>query len=133
MKTRYLTILTTLACLGFSVPAAAHDCTRHTDKTHKHCDTGGGGGDPIVYTAKLIDGAFTIDVGADSFAKGNELRSEEDLDMNRPDDEGDLEDRRQRPRTLLDPDAARRRHAQTPRLPAVAAVRKVSGLDPRGR
>ncbi len=37
MNTRYLAILATLAFLGFSVPAAAHDCDGHKDKTHKHC------------------------------------------------------------------------------------------------
>jgi hypothetical protein len=39
MKTRYLALLATLAFLGFSVLAAAHDCSRHAedDKDHKHC------------------------------------------------------------------------------------------------
>ncbi len=37
MKTRYLAILATLALLGFSVPAAAHDCDGHKNKEHKHC------------------------------------------------------------------------------------------------
>ncbi len=35
MKTRYFAMLTTLAFLGFSVPAAAHPCER--DPGHKHC------------------------------------------------------------------------------------------------
>ncbi len=35
MKTRYLAILATLAFLGFSVPAAAHDCEDHKNKDHK--------------------------------------------------------------------------------------------------
>ena len=46
MKTRYLTILTTLAFLGFAVPAVAHDCARHSDPNHKHCSGGGGTADP---------------------------------------------------------------------------------------
>ena len=37
MITRYLAILVTLAFLGFSGPAAAHDCSRHADQNHKHC------------------------------------------------------------------------------------------------
>ncbi len=44
MKTRYLAILATLACLGFSVPAATHECDGHKNKDHKHC-AGNGGGD----------------------------------------------------------------------------------------
>ncbi len=35
-----------------SAPAAAHDCSRHIDKTHKHCDVGGGG---TKYTVQLFD------------------------------------------------------------------------------
>ena len=56
MNTRYLAILATLAFLSFSVPAAAHDCSRHADPNHKHCG-GGDGGDPVTYTAEL-QGAF---------------------------------------------------------------------------
>ena len=41
MKTRYLALLTALAFLGFSVSAAAHDCSRHSDPNHKHCSGGG--------------------------------------------------------------------------------------------
>ncbi len=38
MKTRYLAILATLTFLGFSAPAAAHECSRHGEgSTHKHC------------------------------------------------------------------------------------------------
>jgi len=37
MKTRYLAILATLAFLGFSVPAAAHPCKHHDDKSDEHC------------------------------------------------------------------------------------------------
>ncbi len=54
MKTRYLAVLATLACLGFSVPAAAHECDGHKNKEHKHCPGngngggGGGGSDPAV-------------------------------------------------------------------------------------
>ncbi len=58
MKTRYLAILATLTFLGFSVPAAAHDCSRHNDPNHKHC-VGGGNGDPVTYTAEL-QGAFVF-------------------------------------------------------------------------
>jgi len=36
MKTRYLALLATLAFLGFSVPAAAHDCPPG-NPNHKHC------------------------------------------------------------------------------------------------
>ncbi len=43
-----------------SAPATAHDCARHNDQTHKHCDTGGDGEDPIVYTAELTAGAFVF-------------------------------------------------------------------------
>jgi hypothetical protein len=53
MKTRYLAILATLAFLGFSVPAIAHDCLRHTNPDHKHC-VGGGGGD---FTVEVFFGA----------------------------------------------------------------------------
>ena len=31
--------------VGWAItPAQAHDCTRHDDKSHKHCNGGGGGG-----------------------------------------------------------------------------------------
>ena len=38
MAFRYLSVLAALALWGFSVAAAAHDCSRHDDQTHKHCD-----------------------------------------------------------------------------------------------
>jgi hypothetical protein len=44
MKTRYLAVLATLACLGYSVPAAAHECDGHKNKDHKHCPGNGNGG-----------------------------------------------------------------------------------------
>ena len=46
MKIRYLTLLTALAFIGFSVPASAHDCARHSDPNHKHRSGGGGAVDP---------------------------------------------------------------------------------------
>jgi len=41
MKTRYLTILTTLAFLGFSVSVVAHPCKHHidTEPEHPHCNS----------------------------------------------------------------------------------------------
>ncbi len=53
MKTRYLATLATLVFLGFSVPAAAHDCGRHDDKTHKHC---GGDGPQTTFTVEVTAG-----------------------------------------------------------------------------
>lgn len=51
MVIRYLPVLVALAFWGFSVPAAAHDCSRHDDQTHRHCD----GDDPgSVYEVELI-------------------------------------------------------------------------------
>lgn len=61
MKTRYLAVLATLACLGFSVPAAAHECDGHKNKEHKHCPgSGNGGGDtntrmPVTVTFRCPD------------------------------------------------------------------------------
>jgi len=61
MNTRFLTILTTLAFLGFSVTVAAHPCYRAPG--HKHCDSDpGGGGSSVVYTAELIHGAFKFNI-----------------------------------------------------------------------
>jgi hypothetical protein len=61
MNTRFLTLLTTLAFLGFSVTVAAHPCDRAPG--HKHCDSDpGGGGSSVVYTAELIHGAFKFNV-----------------------------------------------------------------------
>lgn len=87
MKTRYLTMLTTLAFLGFSVSVTAHDCERHKDQTHKHCGGGGGGEGAIVYTAELT-GAFVFDVVVTPNSKENQLRSEENLEMVLPADAG---------------------------------------------
>lgn len=50
MATRYLAILAVLTSWGFCVPAAAHDCSRHDDVTHKHCD---GGDTQSVYKVEL--------------------------------------------------------------------------------
>ncbi len=54
MKTRYLTKLATLVFLGFSVPAAAHDCSRHNDQNHKHC--AGDEGPQTTYTVEVQAG-----------------------------------------------------------------------------
>ena len=68
-----------------SAPATAHDCARHNDQTHKHCDTGGDGEDPIVYTAELTAGAFVFaplnPVPVTPNQRENVLRSEEDLNL----------------------------------------------------
>lgn len=45
--------MATLVFLGFSVPAAAHDCSRHDDKTHKHC---GGDGPQTTFTVEMQAG-----------------------------------------------------------------------------
>ncbi len=58
-RTKFFGFLLPLAlavglAVGFmSVPAQAHDCSRHADKTHKHCDDVGGG---TTYTVQLFDG-----------------------------------------------------------------------------
>ncbi len=51
MKTRYLVILATLAFVGFSVPASAHNCSRHVETSHKHC---AGGGAETTYTVNMM-------------------------------------------------------------------------------
>ncbi len=73
MKTRYLALLATLAFLGFSVPAAAHKCSRHADQNHKHCVSDpapSGGGKAFLFeideTEFLICGGAT-DTTGDSF------------------------------------------------------------------
>jgi hypothetical protein len=75
-----LTLLTTLAFLGFSVTVAAHPCDRAPG--HKHCDSDpGGGGSSVVYTAELISGAFNFrteqgalgEVSVTPISMGNEL------------------------------------------------------------
>ncbi len=60
MKTRYLAILATLALLGFSVPAAAHECSRHGEgSTHKHCadpaPEPSGGGKALLFEINFGD------------------------------------------------------------------------------
>jgi hypothetical protein len=85
MKNRYLILLTTLTFLGFSAAAPAHDCSRHQDQNHKHCDSGGsGGGGAITYTAELTEGAFDFDVIVAPNSRENGLLSSEDLYMVRP-------------------------------------------------
>jgi hypothetical protein len=82
MNTRFLTVLTTLAFLGFSVSAFAGKVVKC--QTWPNCD-----GEPITYTAELT-GAFefnTVDVT--EVAEGD-LRSGEDLLMSRPGDYPDL-------------------------------------------
>ncbi len=57
MKTRYLAILATLAFLGFSVPAAAHDCIDHKNQDHKHCGADpapSGGGKALLFEIAAI-------------------------------------------------------------------------------
>ena len=61
MKTRILTVLTTLAFLGFSVSAfAGKDCV--DGDTRPKCNSGGGGDDhgdpPAQYCAELREGGF---------------------------------------------------------------------------
>jgi hypothetical protein len=67
MKIRYLILITTMAFLGFSVNAVAHNCDLHDDQSHKHCNKGPGGddGDSIVYTAELT-GAFEFNTLGDN-------------------------------------------------------------------
>lgn len=50
MANRYTLVLAALVLWSFSVPAAAHDCSRHSDPTHKHCDVGD---TQSVYTVEL--------------------------------------------------------------------------------
>ncbi len=73
MKTRYLAILATPAFLGFSVPAAAHECGRHSNPDHKHCagdPAPSGGGKAFLFeidgTESELCGGVTNPVG-DSF------------------------------------------------------------------
>ena len=68
MKTRYLALLATLAFLGFSVPAAAHDCDGHKDKTHKHCPGDptpepSGGGKALLFESAALCGGATNTTG----------------------------------------------------------------------
>ena len=56
MKTRYLAILATLTFLGFSVPAAAHDCADHKKQTG-HCAAEpepSGGGKALLFEIAAI-------------------------------------------------------------------------------
>ena len=85
MKTRYLALLATLAFLGFSVPAAAHDCGRHADQNHKHCVSApapSGGGKALLFKIANAETCEpVIDTGAASFGQvtwaGNVLWSPE--------------------------------------------------------
>jgi hypothetical protein len=79
-----MTILTTLALLGFSVTTAAHPCKHHDyDPLHEHCAPSGNG-DRIYYTAEL-SGAFVFGpVVVTPNKKKSSLHSNEDLDMVRP-------------------------------------------------
>jgi len=57
MKIRYVALLTALAIFGYSVPAAAHPCSRDQSPTHKHCDVE----DPqITYTVELMGRVFNF-------------------------------------------------------------------------
>ena len=73
MKTRYLAILATLAFLGFSVPAAAHECSRHADQSHKHCPDDpepapSGGNKAFLFEIASIETCEpVIDTGGESF------------------------------------------------------------------
>ena len=89
MKTRYLAILATLAFLGFSVPAAAHECSRHGDQTHKHCvadPAPSGGNKALLFEIDFLDvptcGGATVTTG-DSFGQvswsGNVLWDPENI------------------------------------------------------
>ncbi len=68
MKTRYLAILATLAFLGFSVPAAAHECGGHKNKDHKHCvadPAPSGGGKALLFEIAAIKcEPVIVDTGA---------------------------------------------------------------------
>ena len=75
MKTRYLALLATLAFLGFSVPAAAHECSRHANQSHKHCagdPAPSGGGKALLFEIDFVDvqtcGGAT-DTGEPSFGQ----------------------------------------------------------------
>ena len=72
MKIRYMTILTTLACLGFSISTFAAKPP--------------GGGDPVVYTVALTAGVFKFDPVDASLNKKGNLNSVSALPlvMNRP-------------------------------------------------
>lgn len=51
MATRYLAIPAALAFSSFTVSATAHDCSRHNDLTHKHCDSNSS---QFVYEVELM-------------------------------------------------------------------------------
>ena len=50
-----------------SAPATAHDCSRHNDPNHKHCDTGGG--DPPPDDDPMDDPAIVVDAGRNSIGE----------------------------------------------------------------
>jgi len=93
MKTRMLTILTTLIFFGFSSLVAAHPCERDPDyENHRHCTT-----DPNPdpepapeYTAALTAGGFRfspVDITPNNRDTG--FTSTLPLNMNRPSDAED--------------------------------------------
>ena len=89
MKTRFLIVLTTLACLGFSVSAfAGKDCP--DGDTSPKCNRGGGGGGddhgdpPAQYLAELTAGGFYF--GSKVVTRnnrGNSYSSTEGFEMDR--------------------------------------------------
>jgi len=93
MNTRFLTVLTMLAFLGFSVSAVAAKSVCQQDDTRPKCnrDNGGGGEDhgdpPAQYEAELIDGGFYFDPKiVTRNNRGNGYNSTEDLQMARDSD-----------------------------------------------
>lgn len=79
MKTRYLTLVTTLAFFGFSISAFAAKPQCPGDPRCKDDS-----GDTITYTAELTAGAFDFDVAVAPVSKENGLMSSEGLYMVRP-------------------------------------------------
>lgn len=93
MNTRFLTVLTTLAFLGFSVSAIAQKECQDGD-TRPKCNPGGGGDDhgdpPVQYLAELTAGGFYF--GSKVVTRnnrGNSYSSTEGLEMTREDIFGD--------------------------------------------
>lgn len=89
MKITYMTILATLAFLGFPDSTMAHPCKHHPDKSDAHCtDSGGGDGNNnlATYEAALTMGGFRFDpVVVILNKRGNIFNGTVDLFLDRDD------------------------------------------------
>ena len=90
LNTRFLTVLTTLVFLGFSVSAfAGKDCVSGDTRPKCNPDSGGGGGGGTSggYTVTLIGGFSFTAVAATPGKKGGSLLSDSMIIMDRPSEE----------------------------------------------